>query len=228
MKYEVVVVVSKLEIQLFYSQNRNAYQVFEYEGTPKVPFCVFSDGSAFEIGKPAKLKYDKGLGNCFYDYFNLIKDQKLTFPYIIESKKPIKFILFQFIESLLNKLLAHLLTGNSINDVRKEIRLNLVFANDIEDRHIDFVGNLFKENGFGNLSCVSYRYLFLNYLKEYKQSEAFSTTKRKVNDLKGFVNVDAIDDDLHLSFFDNIQEPFFLDQASFLIAFVFLPATLVR
>ena len=57
MNCEIVIKISKSNLQVFYSQNKNSYKTFNYEGYENIPFYVFSDGNDFEIGEPAKIKF---------------------------------------------------------------------------------------------------------------------------------------------------------------------------
>ena len=198
MNCEIIVKISRSNIQIFYSQNKNAFKIFKYEDSENIPLYVFSDGNDFEIGELAKLKHQNSYSNSYCDYFDLIKDTKATFPFLDGEDKKMGYILILAIEKILKDLFEMLLISDNVSDLRESIKLNLVFSNDISDIEINFLVNVFKDFGYKKCKFICYNYLIINYLD----------SKRKIDAFNGYIVIDAIDNDLQIDFFDSLVKKY--------------------
>ena len=67
MNCDIVVNISRSNLRVFYSQNKNSYKSFKFQQSENIPFYVFSDGNEFEVGDSAKIKFQ----NHFLSFFML-------------------------------------------------------------------------------------------------------------------------------------------------------------
>ena len=209
MNCEIIVNISRSSLQVYYSQNSNAYKLFEYDNAEIIPFYVFSDGNNFEVGTSAKIKHQNHVANSYFNYFELVKDTKLTFPFLDGEDKKISFLLVTSVEVILNSFLNDiLLSSDRIADLRETLQLNLVFSSDIQDNEINFIGGLFKDYGYKKTKCLYRNYLILNYLDNNRKIGAFKQSNTNMGAFKGYITIDAIDNNLHIDFFDSLKNKY--------------------
>jgi hypothetical protein len=209
MNCEIIVNISRFNLKIFYSQNKNSYKSFKYEKSESIPFYVFSDDNDFEVGDSAKIKFKNHFPNSYSNYFDLIKDTKSTFPFLDGEEKKISYLLIYSIEIIIKELFKTLLISDNLSKIRDSIKLNLVFSSDISDVEINFLLNTFKDFGYNNCKCLNSSYLILNYLNIKRKIGAFKdNNSSKMGSFKGYVVVDAIDNNLHIDFFDSLNKKF--------------------
>ena len=208
MNCEIVIKISKSNLQVFYSQNKNSYKTFNYEGYENIPFYVFSDGNDFEIGEPAKIKFQNHFTNSFFNYFNLVKDAKSTFPFLDGEDKKMSFLLLYTIDKIIKELFKSLLIDDVISETRESVGLNLVFSSDITDVEINFLVNKFKDFGYDKCKFLNFSYLTLNYLNNNKKIGAFKDSNSNMGYFNGYVVIDAIDNNLQIDFYDSLNKKY--------------------
>ena len=208
MNCEIVIKISRSNLQIFYSQNKNSYKTFNYEGSENIPFYVFSDGNDFEIGDSAKIKFQNHFSNSYSNYFDLIKDTKSTFPFLDGEDKKMSFLLIYTIDKIIKELFKSLLIGDNLSDIRDSIGLNLVFSSDISDVEINFLVNIFKDFGYKKCKFLNSSYLILNYLDNNRKIGAFRDSNSNMGAFKGYVVIDAIDNNLQIDFFDSLNKKY--------------------
>ena len=208
MNCEIIVNISRFNLKIFYSQNKNSYKSFKYEKSESIPFYVFSDDNDFEVGDSAKIKFKNHFPNSYSNYFDLIKDTKSTFPFLDGEEKKISYLLIYSIEIIIKELFKTLLISDNLSKIRDSIKLNLVFSSDISDVEINFLLNTFKDFGYNNCKCLNSSYLILNYLNIKRKIGAFKDNSSKMGSFKGYVVVDAIDNNLYIDFFDSLNKKF--------------------
>jgi hypothetical protein len=208
MNCEIVVNISRSNLRVFYSQNKNSYKSFKYEQSENIPFYVFSDGNEFEVGNSAKIKFQNNYDSSYYNYFNLIKDTKATFIFLDGEDKKMSLLLIYSLEKILQDLFQMLLFSENVADVRESLKLNLVFSSDISDVEINFLVNVFNEFGYKNCTLTCSNYLTLNYLDNNRKIGAFKDNKSNMGAFNGYIVIDAIDNDLQIDFFDSLVEKY--------------------
>ena len=208
MNCEIVIKISRSDLQVFYSQNKNSYKTFKINESESIPFYVFSDGNNFEIGDSAKIKFQNHFSNSYSNYFDLIKDTKSTFPFLDGEDKKMSFLLIYSIEKIIKELFKALLIGDNLSDIRDSIGLNLVFSSDISDVEINFLVNIFKDFGYKRCKFLNSSYLILNYLDNNRKIGAFKDNNSNMGAFKGYIVIDAIDDNLQIDFFDSLNKKF--------------------
>jgi hypothetical protein len=206
MSCEIVVNISRSNLQVFYSQNNNDYKPFIYQKSENIPLYVFSDGNNFDIGASAKLKFQNHFTNSFSNYFDLIKDTESTFPFLDGEDKKISFLLIYTIEKIIKELFKALLISDNLSDIRDDLNLNLVFSSDISDVEINFLVNVFKDFGYNKCKCLYYSYLILNYLDDNRKIGAFKDNNSNMGSFNGYVVIDAIENNLQIDFFDSLNK----------------------
>ena len=204
MNCEIVVNISRSNLQIFYSQNKNSYKPFIYEESDNIPFYVFSDGNDFEVGDSAKIKFQNNYVSAYSNYFNLIKDTNATFLFLDGEDKKMSTLLIYALEKILKDLFQNLLISDNVSDVRDTLKLNLVFSSDISDVEINFMVNAFKDFGYNKSSYIYSNYLTLNYLDNNRKIGAFKDNKSNMGAFNGYVVIDAIENDLQIDFFDSL------------------------
>jgi hypothetical protein len=204
MKIEIVVNISRTSIQFLYSQNGNSFKPFKYENQELIPFYIFADGDEFQVGETAKLKHQNHLPNCFHNYFELIKNPNQKYLFLDGEKKQIKYLLVHTCETILNNLMDKLLISEHLSDLKSSLHLNLLFSSDINDDEINFVSNLFREDGYHRAKYIYGNYIFLNYLDNNRKIGAFKDSKSNMGSFKGYIFIDSLDNDLHIDFFNSL------------------------
>jgi hypothetical protein len=194
MNCDIVVNISRFNLQVLYSQNKNSYKFFTYNDFDDIPFYIFSDGNDIEVGQSAKLKYLDGVDGAYFNYFDLIKDTKAKFLFIDGENKQISHLLIYSLEIILQALFEKLRFPDHITSSRKNLNLNLVFASDITDDDINFLVDTFNNFGYKKVKYIYSNYLMLNYLYN----------NRKIGAFNGYVVVDSIDNNLQIDFFDTL------------------------
>jgi len=196
MSNEIILLIKRNKIELFYCQNNSEYRSYKPDGTNEIPMYFFSDGSTFQIGKNAKTKFDNKNNEAYSNYFDLIKEVDKQFKFIGGVKQPIKNIFIRGVEFLINEFLKNILYSNkNIYQIKNELKFNLVFHNDVNENEIDFLSNLFIKEGFTNTKAFYFNYLVLNYLD----------VNRKIGRFKGYITVDSISNNLNLSYYDSLK-----------------------
>jgi hypothetical protein len=208
MNCEIVVNISRSNLQIFYSQNKNSYKPFIYEESDNIPFYVFSDGNDFEVGASAKIKFQNNYVSAYYNYFDLIKDTNATFLFLDGEDKKMSTLLIYALEKILKDLFQNLLISDNVSDVRDTLKLNLVFSSDISDVEINFMVNAFKDFGYNKSSYIYSNYLTLNYLDNNRKIGAFKDNKSNMGAFNGYVVIDAIENDLQIDFFDSLVKKY--------------------
>ena len=208
MKVEIVVNISRTSIQFFYSQNGNSFKPFKYENQELIPFYIFADGDEFQVGETAKLKHQNHLPNCFHNYFESIKKPNQKYLFLDGEKKQIKHLLVHTCETVLNALLDKLLISEHLSDLKSSLHLNLLFSSDITDDQINFSANLFKEHGYLKAKYIYGNYLILNYLDNNRKIGAFKDSKSNMGSFKGYLTIDALDNNLYIDFFNALDKKY--------------------
>ncbi|MDG1328286.1 MAG: hypothetical protein P8P41_07580, partial [Flavobacteriaceae bacterium] len=108
MSNEIILLIKRNKIELFYCQNNSEYRSYKPDGTNEIPMCFFSDGSTFQIGKKAKTKFDNKNKEAYSNYFDLIKEVDKQFKFIGGVKQPIKNIFIRGVEFLINEFLKNI------------------------------------------------------------------------------------------------------------------------
>ena len=196
MSNEIILLIKRNNIELFYCQNNSEYRSYKPDGTNEIPMYFFSDGNTFQIGKKAKTKFDNKNKEAYSNYFELIKKVDKQFKFIGGVKQPIKNIFIRGVEFLINEFLKNILySSKNIYEIKNTLKFNLVFHNDVNENEIDFLSNLFIEEGFTNTKAFYFNYLVLNYLD----------VNRKIGRFKGYITVDSISNNLNLSYYDSLK-----------------------
>ena len=204
MNCEIVVNISRFNLQVFYSQNKNSYKAFTYDDSENIPFYVFSDGNDIEVGDSAKSKFLDGDDAAYFNYFDLIKDTKAKFLFIDGVNKQISHLLIYSLEIILQSLFEKLRLPDHITSSRENLNLNLVFASDITDDDINFLVDTFNNFGYKKVKYIYSNYLLLNYLDNNRKIGAFKDNKSNMGAFNGYVVVDSIDNNLQIDFFDTL------------------------
>jgi len=196
MSNEIILLIKRNSLELFYCQNKSEFRSYKPDGANEIPMYFFSDGSSFKIGKKAKTKFDNKNKEAYSNYFELIKEVDKQFKFIGGVKQPIKNILIRGVEFLINEFLKNILySSKNIYEIKNTLKFNLVFHNDVNENEIDFLSNLFIEEGFTNTKAFYFNYLVLNYLD----------VNRKIGRFKGYITVDSISNNLNLSYYDSLK-----------------------
>ena len=208
MNCEVVIKISKSDLKVYYSQNKNSFKIFNYEDSESIPFYVYSDGNSFEIGNPAKIKFQNNFSNSYFNFFKLIKETKSTFPFLDGEDKKMGFLIIYSIEKIIKELFKVLLIDDDLSDIRDSIALNLVMSSDISDVEINFLVSLFKDFGYKKCKYLFSSYLILYYLDNNRKIGAFKSNNSNMGSFKGYVVIDVIDNDLQIDFFESLNKKF--------------------
>ena len=196
MSNEIILLIKRNNLELFYCQNKSEYRSYKPDGANEIPMYFFSDGSSFQIGKNAKTKFDNKNKEAYSNYFELIKKVDKQFKFIGGVKQPIKNIFIRGVEFLINEFLKNILySSKNVYEIKNNLKFNLVFHNDVNENEIDFLSNLFIEEGFTNTKTFYFNYLVLNYLD----------LNRKIGRFKGYITVDSINNNLNLSYYDSLK-----------------------
>ena len=204
MNCDIVVNISRFNLQVLYSQNKNSYKFFSYNDFDDIPFYIFSDGNDIEVGESAKSKYLDGVDGAYFNYFDLIKDTKAKFLFIDGENKQISHLLIYSLEIILQALFEKLRLPDHITSSRENLNLNLVFASDITDDDINFLVDTFNNFGYKKVKYIYSNYLMLNYLDNNRKIGAFKDNKSNMGAFNGYVVVDSIDNNLQIDFFDTL------------------------
>jgi len=205
MNFDIVIYISRNSLSFYFSQNKGEYKVYEFENEPLIPLYFYSEESKFNIGYSAKLKFQRSFPKTYFDYFNLIKDTDSSFKFFNKEKKH-KDLLLLGIEYLINHFLRDILmSSDNIADIREKINLNLVFASDIMQNEINFVGELFIAAKYKNLKLIYYNYLLLNFLDKYRRIGAYKDDQGKIGAYKGYLLIDGLDNNLYIDFYNELS-----------------------
>jgi hypothetical protein len=205
MNFDIVIYISRNSLSFYFSQNKGEYKVYEFENEPLIPLYFYSEESEFSIGHSAKLKFQRSFPKTYFDYFKLIKNTDSSFKFFNTEKK-YKDLLLLGIEYLINQFLKEILmSSDSIADIREKINLNLVFASDIMQNEINFVGELFIAANYKNLKLFYYNYLLLNYLDKYRRIGAYKDDQGKIGAYKGYLLIDGLDNNLYIDFYNELS-----------------------
>jgi len=205
MNYNIIIYISRNNLSFYFSQNKSSYKIYEFENESLIPLCFYSEGSQFDIGHSAKLKIQGNYPKTYDDYFNLIKDTGSSFEFFNKEKK-YKDLLVVGIEYLMNRFLEEIeITSDRVADIREKINLSLVFASDIKQHEINFVGELFKGAGYKNLKLIYYNYLLLNYLDKFRRIGAYKDDQGKIGAFKGYLLIDGLDNNLYIDFYNELS-----------------------
>ena len=195
MTNEIVLLIKRNYVELFYCQNNTEFRYFSPDSSSLIPLCFFSDGNTFDVGEKAKIQVEAKNKQAYSNYFELIKKVDDQFNFIGNIKQPIKNLIVRGTEFLINNFLKNVLySSENVYDLKSNLKFNLIFHNDINENEINFVSELFVNEGFTQTNSFSSNYLVLNYLD----------TNRKIGSFKGYITVDAIGNNLNLSFYDSL------------------------
>ena len=197
MSNEIVLLVKRNYVELFYCQNNTEFRHYKQDGETQIPLCFLSDGNIFEVGSKAKVQFEIKNRDAYSDYFELIKKVDEEFKFIGGVKQPVKNLIVRGAEFLINNFLKNVLySSESVYELKNKLKFNLIFHNDINENEINFVSELFVEEGFSHTKSFFSNYLVLNYLD----------INRKIGRFKGYITVDAINNNLNLSFYDSLSK----------------------
>lgn len=195
MTNEIVLLIKRNYVELFYCQNNTEFRYFSPDSSSLIPLCFFSDGNTFDVGEKAKIHVEAKNKHAYSNYFELIKKVDHQFNFIGNIKQPIKNLIVRGAEFLINNFLKNVLySSENVYELKSNLKFNLIFHNDINENEINFVSELFVNEGFIQTNSFSSNYLVLNYLD----------TNRKIGSFKGYITVDAIGNNLNLSFYDSL------------------------
>ena len=205
MNVDISIYISRNSLSFYFSQNKGEYKVYEFENDPLIPLYFYCEESDFKIGNSAKLKFQRSFKKTYFDYFKLIKDTDSSFKFYSKEKK-YKDLLLLGIEYLINHFLKEILmSSDNIADIRQKINLNLVFASDIMQNEINFVGDLFKAASYKNLKLIYFNYLLINYLDKYRKIGAYKENQGKIGAYKGYLLIDGLDNNLYIDFYNELS-----------------------
>ena len=194
-EFDLYILIGRSKLKLLYSQNKKDLRSFNYENSSYTPFYFYSDNNSSAVGEKAKIKFENKHKGAFYNYFDLIKQASNTFTFF-GDKQNVKLIIVRAIEKLIDEFLNEIIfSSESVYQIKDKIDLKLVYYSDVNENEINLVNNLFKNEGYSSISAFNYNYLLLNFLD----------LKRKIGSYKGYITSDAIDDDLHLSYYDSLK-----------------------
>ena len=189
MKIDIVLKLSNSFIQIYFSQNKSEFRLYNYESNPITPLYFFSNKQEFLIGEKAKLRDDSYKG-----YFNLIKNTTSEFTFINNNKYKLKELLVYGLETILNSFIKDiLLVDKSLKELKDQINLILICDSDIEEFEIIFLDNLFK-NKYENYSIYRLDILLINFLD----------LKRKTAAHKNYLTLTGIESNLYINLYDNL------------------------
>lgn len=194
MKIDIVLKLSKSFIQIYFSQNKSEFRLYNYESNPITPLYFFSNKQEFIIGEKAKLRYESNYDDSYKGYFNLIKNTTSEFTFIDNNKYKYKELIVYGLETILNSFLREiLLVDKSLKDLKDQINLILICDSDIEEFEIIFLDNLIK-NEYENYSIYRLDILLINFLD----------LKRKTAAHKNYLTLTGIESNLYINLYDNI------------------------
>lgn len=194
MKIDIVLKLSKSFIQIYFSQNKSEFRLYNYESNPITPLYFFSNKQEFIIGEKAKLRYESNYDDSYKGYFNIIKNTSSEFTFIDNNKYKFKELLVYGLETILNSFLKDiLLVDKSLKDLKDEINLIFLCDSDIEEFEIIFLDNLFK-NEYKNFSVYRLDILLINFLD----------LKRKTAAHKNYLTLTGIESNLYINLYDNL------------------------
>ncbi|SRX56214.1 hypothetical protein [Aequorivita sp. CIP111184] len=205
MNFDIAIYISRNNLSFYFSQNKGEYKIYEFENEPVIPLYFYCEESDFKIGHSAKLKFERSFTKTYFDYFKLIKDIDSSFKFYSKEKK-YKDLLLLGIEYLINNFLKEvLMSSNNVADIREKINLNLVFASDIMQNEINFVGDLFIAANYKNLKLIYLNYLLINYLDKYRRIGAYKDIQGKIGAYKGYLLIDGLDNNLYIDFYNELS-----------------------
>ena len=194
-EFDLYILIGRSKLKLLYSQNKKDLRSFNYENSSYTPFYFYSDNNSSAVGEKAKIKFENKHKDAFYNYFDLIKQASNTFIFF-GDKQNVKLIIVRAVEKLIDEFLNEIIfSSESVYQIKDKIDLKLVYYSDVNENEINLVNNLFENEAYSSISAFNYNYLLLNFLD----------LKRKIGSYKGYITSDAIDDDLHLSYYDSLK-----------------------
>lgn len=197
MNTDAVIYISREELRLFYSQNRNAFKTYLFNDKESIPLYFQSDGNQFEIGYSAKIQKESNYPFSNKGYFDLIKDNSSKFLFLDGGEYPLSELLLKGIEFLFRSFYKEILHSNkTISEIREELAVVVVCDSNIQDNEINFIADSFKKNVYSNFKILRFDYLVLNYLIKYQ----------KISTSKSFLLTNSLNGDLCVNFFKNIAD----------------------
>ena len=196
MSTDVFLLIGRKKLKLLYCQNKIDIREYEHDNDAHIPFYFYSNDSGdILLGESAKTKYENQDKNAHYDYFKLIKNVTQKFNFIGGEQK-IDKIIVRAAEYLINGFLKNALFSEKVvYDLKDKLNISLIFYNDVSENEITFVNSIFKNEGYTKIKSFYYNYLLLNFLDQ----------NRKIGSFKGYIISDSIENNLHISYFDNLS-----------------------
>lgn len=167
MKYYVVISITHSTIAFhYYRDDSDDRRLRTFDGTWPAPLAVYCHGSQIEIGEDAAVAARRGVEGAFTDIFSLARDEGF-FDYN-GTKYSYEKLLFHAIEYYLKRFLKTTLFNRAgdLEANRAGMPLFLNFGPDISAGERDYVMELLRAGGYGNLREVDYNRLAINSMQK--------------------------------------------------------------
>lgn len=166
MKYYVVISITHSTIAFhYYRDDSNDRRLRTFDGTWPAPLAVYCHGSQIEIGEDAAVAARRGVEGAFTDIFSLARTEGF-FDYN-GTKYSYEKLLFHAIEYYLKRFLKTTLFSRAgdLEANRAGMSLFLNFGPDISAEERDYVMELLRAGGYGNLREVDYNRIAINSIQ---------------------------------------------------------------
>jgi len=163
MKYYVVISITHTTIAFhYYRDDSDDRRLRTFDGVWPAPLAVYCHGSQIEVGEDAAVAARRGAEGAFSDIFSLARTDGV-FDYN-GTKYSYEKLLFHAIEACLKRFLKNTLFNRAgdIETNRAGMPVFLNFGPDITDGERDYVLELLRAGGYGNLREIDYNRLAIN------------------------------------------------------------------
>ncbi len=163
MKYYVVISITHTTIAFhYYRDDSDDRRLRTFDGVWPAPLAVYCHGSQIEVGEDAAVAARRGVEGAFSDIFSLARTDGV-FDYN-GTKYSYEKLLFHAIEACLKRFLKNTLFNRAgdLETNRAGMPVFLNFGPDITDGERDYVLELLRAGGYGNLREIDYNRLAIN------------------------------------------------------------------
>lgn len=163
MKYYVVISITHTTIAFhYYRDDSDDRRLRTFDGVWPAPLAVYCHGSQIEVGEDAAVAARRGVEGAFSDIFSLARTEGV-FDYN-GTKYSYEKLLFHAIEACLKRFLKNTLFNRAgdLETNRAGMPVFLNFGPDITDGERDYVLELLRAGGYGNLREIDYNRLAIN------------------------------------------------------------------
>lgn len=183
MKFHIVIHLSRNEIAFYYCRKDSDGRLHPFDGVWPAPLAIYCHGTELEIGESALYAANQQVTGAYTDIFKVATQS--GFFDMNGSAIPLNKLLLHAIEYYIKKFLKETLMQNAgtLDDLRSSMSLNFIFNVNLKQNQTDYVIDLFKNNGYGNVQELDYNKYILQLLTARTADQLFTVFSSDGTDL---------------------------------------------